>query len=118
MSGGDPQQDEDDAWMSRRWSVARAAYLGGIEADQVALGHPKRDMVCMYWLKGRCRADDYCRFSHVYNHNKLRLCQYFIEGGRCPEGSVCIFRHHYLPGEHVRAPRVDPHRAIPEPAIA
>jgi hypothetical protein len=111
-------EDEDTAWMSRRWVVARTAHLNRIEAEETARGNPKHNMVCMYWLKGRCRAGDLCRFLHVMNHSKLRLCQYFIEGGRCPEGSECLFRHFYLPHEPVRGPRVDPHRAIPEAASA
>ena len=109
---------DDTAWMHRRWAVGRQAFLAAIEAEESARGRPKRDMVCMYWLMGRCRAGDLCRYLHVQNKNKLRLCQYFVEGGKCPEGDDCLFRHFYLDGEHVRGPRVDPHRAIPQPATA
>jgi hypothetical protein len=104
--------DSDAGCWSRRITAASVAREHEIDMEENAKGNYKRDMVCMYWLRNRCSSGDRCRYMHIINHEKIKLCQYYIEGAKCPDGDQCIFRHWVHPHETVRAPRVDPMRAM------
>lgn len=65
---------------------------------------------------GRCTAGDACKFIHVYDAQKVPLCEFAFEEGACPDGKGCMFRHAYLDEEEKRRrrPRWDPARVMPQ----
>ena len=55
------------------------------------------DVVCRYWLTGKCQLGDVCSFLHKYIPDKIPLCAYI--DAKCLNGGSCVFRHDYNPGE-------------------
>ena len=108
---GDTDKDHDYAMWTRRRAAATAARIREIDEEENARGNFRKNMVCMYWLRDRCNSGDRCRYLHVLDYQRVKLCQYFVQGAPCPDGNNCIFRHEVMPHEKVRAPRVDPLRA-------
>jgi hypothetical protein len=94
-----------DFW-DRRVQRAVDAAAAAIDVEEAARGNRRRDLVCMYWLRGRCNAGPRCRFLHKYIPDKVELCQYI--GTKCENGPDCVFRHYYLDNEmpvtHVHDP--------------
>lgn len=108
-------EDGTTCW-DRRIATAAAVRVQEIDREENARGNFKKDMVCMYWMRKRCQSGDRCRYLHVLDHNKMKVCEYFIEGAKCPAGDNCMFRHMILPHETIRAPRHDPLRVMGETA--
>lgn len=53
---------------------------------------PSKNIVCKYWIFGRCQMGENCPRLHVYDRSKMDLCQFYLEFNQCnrPE---CIFLH-------------------------
>jgi cleavage and polyadenylation specificity factor subunit 4 len=48
---------------------------------------------CPFWIIGKCNhAAENCKYSHVYDLEKLPECQYKLEQD-CPKGTDCIYKH-------------------------
>lgn len=51
------------------------------------------NMVCRYWIKGRCGAGSTCKFLHRMMPSKVELCALFKLGKCMKSADACNFRH-------------------------
>lgn len=98
-----------ESWL-RREDAARRVQHRRIRHEEAAKGNPHHNIVCRYWIDGKCAMGARCFYEHRYRERLLPLCQ-FIQSA-CPDGDGCMFRHFYLPGEARQRPRHDPRRAV------
>ena len=107
-------------WDDRRAAARRVAFRA-IRAEERTRGNVMHESVCRYWLEGACSAGDRCRFSHVYDLDRVPLCAFYLhkvglDGApvkfHCAEGASCKFRHYTHPGERDTAVKTDFKRAV------
>jgi hypothetical protein len=77
-------------------------------------GRPKKQVVCRFWMQGKCAKDDECEFLHVFDMDKMPECKYGVDcdnpecpykhtgrdqlcdrynEGFCPFGPYCKYAH-------------------------
>ncbi|OZJ02340.1 hypothetical protein BZG36_04588, partial [Bifiguratus adelaidae] len=82
-----PSSDHSAAASSRSWSPSKSS----MKHNGVAAA--RKEVICQFYLEGKCRDGDACRFSHKLD--PTRVCAYFREGN-CKIGEKCLNLH---PGE-------------------
>jgi hypothetical protein len=68
--------------------------------DQEKQQHIKTQVVCHFFVEGRCQKGDKCPFSHsiplLQSQRKLEICKYYLNGF-CAKAEKCMFMHSEFP---------------------
>jgi len=43
----------------------------------------------MQWVRDKCKKRELCEFLHVYDKNKLPICKFLKDFGKCLKGELC-----------------------------
>lgn len=109
MEALDFETSETAFWEARK-DAARKVFSERAAEVRKAMGIKTQQVVCMYWMKGRCTAEAQCRFLHENDPDKVKLCEFWDGKDGCTYPGPCIYRHYLVPGERPHAPRKDPIR--------